>query len=369
MRPQLRPRKGVALPPRGNQPGTGARSNGAPASTPSASEARARARSLAEAEALLRRPFVAGAIEFLCLGSYPKQNPTTALVAPYLRRQAVEKRLDHVVGAENWTVSYREAAGTGEGAVLCTLAVFGTPKQSYGQGSTRWAQEANAFKRAARCFGIGRYLAEMQVAHVAIGTAAHEVRRSGRTLEVPGALAKRLRSGYEARIRSTYVAHYGAPLDHHDEPASAGDEGEVASGTVSEASEETEAPAGAGMQAISGGPSEGGEPGASPEAREALRGTVSDGGYQPDTVAALAELLFAERQVERLSEAQVRDLRTMVEAARVGGIAQRTLAGQLTKALGSEDRPAARAKLGAWVLGRGTTAESVIAEAKERRAP
>ena len=58
---------------------TDGRSNGAP--SPGGREAR-RAQSLSNAEALLRRPFVAGAIEFLCLGSYPKGKPTTALVAP-----------------------------------------------------------------------------------------------------------------------------------------------------------------------------------------------------------------------------------------------------------------------------------------------
>jgi hypothetical protein len=81
-----------------------------------------------------------------------------ATVLVYTSTQAIENRLDDVVGSENWEVDY-EISGPG---IIARLTILNVTKASTFEvkdgdlGVTKG--EASAFKRAASKFGLGRYL-------------------------------------------------------------------------------------------------------------------------------------------------------------------------------------------------------------------
>ena len=81
----------------------------------------------------------------------------------YLDARDVMKRLDDVIGPENWEDEYTE---TPSGRLICKLTLnlddFGRVTKSDGAGDTQVEGEkgaiSDAFKRAAVKFGVGRYL-------------------------------------------------------------------------------------------------------------------------------------------------------------------------------------------------------------------
>jgi hypothetical protein len=90
-----------------------------------------------------------------------------ALVAPYIKSDAIEDRLDDSVGPENWKVEKYEPGANG--GLQCGLSI-----RVDGEWVTKWdgADNTNvesikggmtdAFKRAARKWGIGRYLKKVK---------------------------------------------------------------------------------------------------------------------------------------------------------------------------------------------------------------
>jgi hypothetical protein len=93
---------------------------------------------------------------------------TRALAVAYIDARTVMDRLDAIVGAGNWSDSYRVISdGNGEFAVECTLTVHGVHKSDVGtadeedDGATAPRPKSaysDALKRAAVKWGIGRYL-------------------------------------------------------------------------------------------------------------------------------------------------------------------------------------------------------------------
>jgi len=84
----------------------------------------------------------------------------------YVNAQTVEERLDRVVGAANWSATY-EVLNWTPVVVECRLTVQegnGEPitkrniGEAAGEDEAAKAAYSDAFKRAARAFGIGRYL-------------------------------------------------------------------------------------------------------------------------------------------------------------------------------------------------------------------
>jgi hypothetical protein len=177
--------------------------------------------SLRHAVPYLRAPFAPDAVSFMVQAQWSKgPRPSGGLVVPYLDVTTVEDRLDTVIGPERWAVSFQALDPT---TLLATLELFGVSKEAVGQGRDRWAQEANAFKRAARKFEVGRYLYKMHTLSLKVGSGADQLRvKDGRCL-VDERLAARLREGYRRRLEATYVALYGPALDHHDLPDQLGD--------------------------------------------------------------------------------------------------------------------------------------------------
>jgi hypothetical protein len=87
---------------------------------------------------------------------------TSGLALAYIDARDVMKRLDSVLGFENWQDSYVE---TVKGRIICTISIrVGNEwiAKSDGAGDTDVEGDkgaiSDAFKRAAVKFGIGRYL-------------------------------------------------------------------------------------------------------------------------------------------------------------------------------------------------------------------
>jgi hypothetical protein len=98
-----------------------------------------------------------------------------AIVIPYVNANAIRRRLDLVLGPENWKVEFREWTA-GQPGVVCALSFRATEgwvtKEDGSEQSTEKAGDdapkvavkggfSSAFKRAAAVWGIGRYLYEL----------------------------------------------------------------------------------------------------------------------------------------------------------------------------------------------------------------
>jgi hypothetical protein len=131
-------------------------------------------RTLDEALPQLRRPFTVDAIRWKIQASFPKGNPRTAQVVPYIDARLVEERLNAVVG-ERWSEG-RPGKLLGDdgnvlipevpaftqlpsGALSCALTVCGVTRQDVGEAAGFMAKEktlrSDALKRAAVKFGVG----------------------------------------------------------------------------------------------------------------------------------------------------------------------------------------------------------------------
>jgi hypothetical protein len=83
-----------------------------------------------------------------------------ALALAYVDARHYQARLDAVVGAGGWMVSYRP---WGERAVICALTILGVTREDVGEAEKHDPNQATsaamqAFKRACAAFGLGRYL-------------------------------------------------------------------------------------------------------------------------------------------------------------------------------------------------------------------
>src|SRR3954453_14073816 len=151
---------------------------------------------LRAARELLGRPFMPAAAEFMVISA--KEGDSKAVIATYLSRTSIEDRLDFVVGADNWEAVPAPDAE----CVKCELTIFGTMKASLGQGADRRAQEANAFKRAAKSFGVGRYLYTRGRIFKPIGQGPTQVHVGKRSSFIPDDLVAQLRKEYGQYLRA-----------------------------------------------------------------------------------------------------------------------------------------------------------------------
>lgn len=109
----------------------------------------------------LKQPFKPNEVHWRIGRKSKDKQKATALA--YIDARNVMKRLDDVVGMENWQDKYIE---TPTGRLICELSIR-TPENEWitksdGAGDTNVEGEkgaiSDAFKRAAVKFGIGRYL-------------------------------------------------------------------------------------------------------------------------------------------------------------------------------------------------------------------
>lgn len=109
--------------------------------------------------AQLARPFHPSVIEWKP-GAATKDG-TKAIAMPYADLRAYQNRLDEVCGLD-WSVTYTPWGDR----IVCHLTINGVTRSSVGEADSQsekseiagTAAEAQAFKRAAAMFGLGRYL-------------------------------------------------------------------------------------------------------------------------------------------------------------------------------------------------------------------
>ena len=122
-------------------------------------------------KAQLEYPFPVEDIEFRVLRT--NKAKTEGYIAAYVDSRAIQRRLDKVVGWENWQNFFEvtQSAPNGEPTFVCKLSIYSTEKgewltKSNGAGTTDIEPIkgglSSAFKRAASMFGIGRYLYDMK---------------------------------------------------------------------------------------------------------------------------------------------------------------------------------------------------------------
>ena len=122
-------------------------------------------------KAQLEYPFPVEDIEFRVLRT--NKAKTEGYIAAYVDSRAIQRRLDKVVGWENWQNDFdvTQSAPNGEPTFVCKLSIYSTEKgewltKSNGAGTTDIEPIkgglSSAFKRAASMWGIGRYLYDMK---------------------------------------------------------------------------------------------------------------------------------------------------------------------------------------------------------------
>jgi hypothetical protein len=307
------------------------------------------AEDLRAARELLGRPFMPAAAEFMVISA--KEGSSRAGIAMYLSRTSIEDRLDFVVGADHWeAVPVPEAE-----CVKCELTIFGTMKASLGQGSDRWSQEANAFKRAAKAFGVGRYLYTLGPIWKPIGEGSMQVRVGKRSSFIPDDLVAQLRKEYAQYLRQVAIPQFGLPLDHQViDPSGNGGSAEAANPPAP--SPEPNANGNGDGNRNGGGrpeavaPSGNGGAPVDPKTRDRLRAAVEAGHFGGDAVSSVAELLYGERITDRLPGPQVNDLIDAVTLATEGAFTDETLGGLASRGLEQPDREDARQEFLAYVL-------------------
>ena len=164
------------------------------------------ARNLAEAHQALAAPFPGA-----CIGYLPNRlgaNSQWAAVFPYVDVTAIQDRLDLVVGPDRWSHDVSAVDGVTLG---CRLRLYDVAHSEIGQGADRWSQSANAFKRCARHFGVGRYLTQLPPLRLRLGEGI-PVNSKGRPY-VTDQLLEILRRQYEEQIRAA-SDRFGAILPH-----------------------------------------------------------------------------------------------------------------------------------------------------------
>lgn len=129
----------------------------------------------------LAQPFPAKSIEWLP-GSTTKDGLKCMAMA-YADLRAYQERLDELCGLD-WSVRY---VGWGDSRIMCELTICGVTRTSTGESDAQDAKnglagtvaEAQAFKRAAAMFGLGRYLYSLPSAWVAYDATKKKITDEG----------------------------------------------------------------------------------------------------------------------------------------------------------------------------------------------
>jgi hypothetical protein len=177
--------------------------------------------------ARLAAPFAASAVGWVIVERYDDDSPY-GIVTPYVPRVSYEDRLDAAHSAAGWECSIVE---WGPDTVTVAVTVAGVTHHGIGDGSTRYLQEARAFKRACKQHGIARYLARrdlgmrhmLPITNTADGLVADDHNRLRIGSEAYAALSEHYAHALAARIEPIY----GPALDHHDQPEQFGDDAEA----------------------------------------------------------------------------------------------------------------------------------------------
>jgi hypothetical protein len=166
--------------PNGHAHGSLGRTGDAAASTPSLAPTAGAARQFSAQEirqlvAALEMPFDPSQIDWRVTNTSKNGSPPRGQVVPYADSRAYTDRLNLLVTPAGWTRKYvihtsasfqrdKDQRVVAKVLVACELTIFGLG--SHSATGEEWADdenagtsaEAQAFKRASSCFGLGRYL-------------------------------------------------------------------------------------------------------------------------------------------------------------------------------------------------------------------
>jgi hypothetical protein len=326
-----------------------------------------------------------------------------AQVAAYIDARLVFDRLDHVCG-DKWSARFYELPEAlirppvdrnGELKepppvyVRCRLTLYRVTREDVGEGQDPKAAFSDAIKRAAVHFGVGRALYAMRLPWLREDDAESELRRNRKgKLVLDRRTEDWCRGMYERWLEGRGRRQFGEPLDHGDETGAQGFERERRPGGTADRPDGRRIDQGQGRGREAGpqrGPGSSPVPGrgnsvlppdrattvqpatplsrlrpvtddipGEPPANANGRGEVAHwrraGGFKEDTVAALAELLFGEPRLERLDDRQAGELAMSLEFAVRGRVAQRTLAGAITRLSKRDDCAEAAKALRVWLI-------------------
>lgn len=119
---------------------------------------------------LLEAPFEANEIDWRVI--ITKRDKTQGQVAAYVDSRAIQRRLDSVLGRNNWQNKFNPVPGDSKATTsyVCEISIYYADRKEWitksdGAGGTDIEPVkgglSNAFKRAASMWGIGRYLYEL----------------------------------------------------------------------------------------------------------------------------------------------------------------------------------------------------------------
>src|SRR5437660_1754709 len=152
-----------------------ASASGSPAPMPAATVLHIQAERVKELVAALEVPFDPWQIEWRVMNTTKGQQPARGQVVPYADQRAYTDRLNGLFTPAGWTRKYsihtsanfersKDQKIVAKVLVTCELTIFGIG--SHSATGEEWADDDNAgtsaeaqsFKRACTCFGLGRYL-------------------------------------------------------------------------------------------------------------------------------------------------------------------------------------------------------------------
>ena len=125
---------------------------------------------------------------------------TGGMAAPFVNERAIRKRLDQVLGRENWQNELKVTLGNAEASYICEISVYYPNRQEWikksnGAGSTQVEPVkggiSDAIKRAASMWGVGTYLYEFPGVWVDIDS------------------KKRIQKGAYAKLKEAYARFLG----------------------------------------------------------------------------------------------------------------------------------------------------------------
>ncbi|MCL2637529.1 MAG: Rad52/Rad22 family DNA repair protein [Oscillospiraceae bacterium] len=127
---------------------------------------------------MLKQPFTASEVQWRLTLTNQSEGRMSGLAVPYLDSRAIQKRLDAVVGPDNWQNLF-QTVRTGNDdeptAHICTISIYNPDRnewvsKSNGAGNTDIEPikggMSDALKRAASMWNIGRYLYEFEAVWV-----------------------------------------------------------------------------------------------------------------------------------------------------------------------------------------------------------
>jgi len=175
---------------------------------------------LKELVAALEIPFDPGEIDWRVMNATKNQQPARGQVVPYADQRAYTDRLNSLVTPAGWTRKYtihtsanfersKDQKLVAKVLVACELTIFGLG--SHSATGEEWADddnagtsaEAQAFKRACSCFGLGRYLYYFEIISRASGLIW--TNESGQRPFPNFRNGRRLRAGWQGFARADWL--------------------------------------------------------------------------------------------------------------------------------------------------------------------